>query len=139
MKKRLKKRWIDPLYNTLVGSAICTIAITTGKDKKEARKLFLYMKQHKNNLQLNTVEEIMDYIWGRMGSADKKIRSSYVLVTDKYNIKQPMVTFVNDEGNIMPIDPEGFKTINILYLAQEGKDYIEVEFIYNEEGEIYSE
>lgn len=139
MKKRLKKKWIDPMYNTLVGSAICTIAITTGKDKKAARKLFFYMKKNIDKIAIKSVEDIMEYIWDKMGGLDKKIRSSYVLVSDKYNIKQPMVTFVNDKGNIMPVDPEGFKDINILYLAQEGKDYIDVEFIYNEEGELYSE
>lgn len=130
------RRRIDPLYNTLVGSIICTIGLTTGKKPSDCRRLFNDLNGNKQALDnFNTIEKIMDYIWTIFGNDDVVyIRGKYILVYDKNNVRTPMVSFTNDEGNIMPIDPKGFTNINILSLAQEGRDWVGYEYLYNEDG-----
>lgn len=132
IKKSIKKP--DALYNSLIGSIVCTIGITTGKSEAECRKVFNMLKRNKQVLP-TTVEGIADYVWTIFGNNDLiKVRSSYVLITDNNNARTPMVTFVNDDGNVMPLRKEGFVDTNIISLAAEGRDYLTAEFIYDEDG-----
>ena len=132
--KNVKKE-IDLLYNSLFGSIILTVGITTGKTVDECRKLFNELKKHPNVLP-DTISGAVDYIWTIFGNDDlKRVRAFYVLITDKLSVRSPMVTFVNEEESLMPLRPEGFTDTNIISLAAEGRDYIECEYLYDENGE----
>lgn len=132
IKKVIKKP--DPLYNSLIGSIVCTVGLTTGKTERQCRTLFNILRKNKQVLP-DTVIGIAEYVWTIFGNDDLvPVRSKYVLVFDSLEVRQPMVSFVNDEGNIMPLNPKGFTDTNILSLANEGRDYIDAEFLYNEDG-----
>ncbi len=134
IRKNIKKR-IDPLYNSLFGSIIMTVGITTGKTVAECRKLFNDLKKHLNVLP-ETIGETVDYIWTIFGNDDlKRVRAFYVLITDKLGVRSPMVSFVNEEETLMPLRPEGFTDTNIISLAAEGRDWADVEYLYDENGE----
>lgn len=134
IRKNVKKE-IDLLYNSLFGSIILTVGITTGKTVDECRKLFNDLKKHPNVLP-DTISKAVDYIWTIFGDDEfKRVRAFYVLVTDKLGVRSPMVTFVNEEESLMPLRPEGFTDTNIISLAAEGRDWAEVEYLYSEDGE----
>jgi len=132
--KNVKKR-IDPLYNSLFGSIIMTVGITTGKTVAECRKLFNELKKNPKVVP-ETIGETVDYIWTIFGNDDlKRVRAFYVLITDKLGVRSPMVSFVDEEENLMPLRPEGFTDTNIISLAAEGRDWADVEYLYDENGE----
>lgn len=134
IKKVIKKP--DALYNSLIGSIVCTIGITTGRTVEECRKTFNMIKRNKQVLP-DTVIGIAEYVWTIFGNDElKPVRSKYVLVYDSLEVRQPMVTFVNDDGNIMPINPKGFNETNILSLAAEGRYWARAEFLYGEDGRL---
>lgn len=138
IKKNIIKK-PDPLYNSLIGSIVMTVGITTGRTERECKDLFKTLKKNKQVLG-NTVEDIVEYVWTVFGNDDLiKVRSNYVLVYDKLGVRSPMVTFVNDEGNLMPLRKDGFTETNILSLAAEGRDWAEAEFLYDEDGKPLTE
>lgn len=120
-------------YRTLVGSIVTTIGIITGKSEQEVRKMYNRLKKNKKDIP-NTVAEICNYVWSIFGDDDKiASRANMVLVYDKLNIRAPLVTFVNENGNIMPLSPDGNFT-GILMSASTGSDSIGVEYLFNEDG-----
>lgn len=128
-----KTKQIPEEYRTLVGSIVTTIGIITGKSEQQVRKTYNMLKKNKQVI-LNTVAEICEYVWSIFGDDDMiAARANMVLVYDKLNIRSPLVTLVNDEGNILPLSPGGTFT-GILLTAAAGSDYVEVEFLYNEDG-----
>ena len=132
--KNVKKR-IDPLYNSLFGSIIMTVGITTGRTSAECKKLFNDMKKSTKEMP-ETIGEIVNYVWSIFGNDElKRVRAFYVLITDKLGVRSPMVSFVDEEENLMPLRPEGFVDTNIISLAAEGRDWAEVEYLYDENGE----
>jgi len=137
--KRIAKRKQTPEeYRTLVGSIVTTIGIITGKSELQVRKTYNMLKKNKQVIP-NTVAEICEYVWSFFGDDDKIAgRANMVLVYDKLNIRAPLVTLTNENGNIMPLSPDGTFT-GILMTAAAGSDYIGVEFLYNEDGTIIEE
>lgn len=133
--KRLSKRQQTPEeYRTLVGSIVTTIGIITGKSELQVRKMYNRFKKNKQVVP-NTVSEICKYIWNIFGGNDSNIavRANMVLVYDKLNIRAPLVTLVNNDGNILPLSPDGSFT-GILMTAAAGSEYVNVEYLYNEDG-----
>ena len=134
VKHIAKRQQTDALYNSLVGSIICTIGIVTGRTEKECRKTFNTLKRSKQSLG-NTVSEIFNFIWDILGKDESiPLRSNIVLIWDKYNIRSPLVTLVNEDGNILPLKPTGEYT-GILMSATAGSDSIGVEYLFTETGE----
>lgn len=134
VKRIAKRRQQTPEeYRTLVGSIVTTVGIITGKSELQVRKTYNMLKKNKRAIP-NTVAEICDYVWSIFGDDDKIAeRANMVLVYDKLNIRAPLVTLVNENGNIMPLSPDGTFT-GILMTAANGSDYVEVEFLYDEDG-----
>lgn len=132
--KTIKKALAEPEeYRTLVGSIVTTIGIITGKSELQVRKMYNNLKKDKKLLP-DTVAGICNYVWSIFGDDSvKAARSNMVLVYDKLNIRTPLVTLVNEEGNILPLNPNG-KYTGILMTAAAGSDYIDVEFLYDENG-----
>lgn len=133
--KRLSKRQQTPEeYRTLVGSIVTTVGIITGKSELQVRKTYNMLKKNKQVIP-HTVAEICEYVWSIFGDDDKiSERANMVLVYDKLNIRAPLVTLVNENGNILPLSPDGTFT-GILMTAANGSDYVGVEFLYTETGE----
>jgi len=132
IKKVIKKP--DALYNSLIGSIILTVGITTGRTERQCRTLFNTLRKNKQVLG-NTVSDIMDYVWEIFGNDDLiKVRASYVLVYDSLGVRSPMVTFVDEAEHLMPLRKEGFKETNIISLAAEGRDWARAEYLYDLEG-----
>lgn len=133
VKRIAKKQQAPEEYRTLVGSIVTTIGIITGKSELQVRKMYNRLKKNKQIIP-NTVAEICKYIWNIFGDDNKiEARANMVLVYDTLNIRSPLVTLVNEEGNILPLSPDGTFT-GILMTAAKGSDYVEVEFLYNEDG-----
>lgn len=134
LKNKIKNR-TDPLYNSPIGSIISTIAILTEHSVGEARALFTKMRLLGDRLPCHTTLEICDYVYEKFGHKDDKPFSDLiVLVYDKLGTRSPLVSFMKD-GMIMPIDPQGFVCVNILSLANEGRDWVGVEYVYGEDEE----
>lgn len=131
LKNKIKNR-TDPLYNSPIGSIVSTIAILTGHTVGEARSLFNKMRLLGDRLPCHTTLEICDYVYEKFGHQDKPYSSMIVLVYDDLGLRSPLVSFVKD-GMIMPIDPNGFVSVNILSLANQGRDYIGWEYVYGED------
>lgn len=132
-KRLAKRKQVPEEYRTLVGSIVTTIGIITGKSEQEVRKTYNHLKKNKKNIPY-TVAEICNYVWSIFGDDDKiAVRAKMVLVYDKLNIRSPLVTFVNENGNLMPLSPDGIFT-GILMTAAVGSDYVGVEYLYNEDG-----
>lgn len=133
IKRIAKRKQVPEEYRTLVGSIVTTIGIITGKSEQEVRKTYNRLKKNKKNIPY-TVAGICDYVWSVFGDNDKiAARANMVLVYDKLNIRSPLVTFVNDDGNLMPLSPDGTFT-GILMTAAACSKYVEVEYLYNEDG-----
>jgi len=137
--KAIKKALAEPEeYKTLVGSIVTTIGIITGKSELQVRKMYNNLKKDKKALP-ETVAGICNYLWSIYGDdAHKAARSNMVLVYDKLNIRTPLVTLVNEDGNILPLRPDG-KYTGILMTAAAGSEYVDVEFLYDEIGEEIAE
>lgn len=136
LKKKLNKE-IDPLYNTLAGSICVTYGILLHHNVKAMREVFKYLKKNYKTLNLNTVMDIVQAVeaYHRWDSHLNELRANIVLVYDDTNVRTPMVTLVNDEGEVMPLRREGFTEVNILTLAYEGdRDWIKVEYLFDENG-----
>lgn len=136
IEKRARK--IDELYNTTIGTIILTVGINAGKTESECRKMYRELKKNQKVLP-TTIEKITDYVWTVFGNEDYDRRASFVLLTDNKNVRTPLVTFVNPDGNIMPLNPKGFKDVNLITLAAEGRDWIDCEFIFDDNGDIIKE
>ena len=140
--KKIRKRMAgkpDPLYNSLIGSIISTVSILTGHTTEDARKLFLKMRRLGDKLPCNTVRELCDYVYEQYGFKGDDVKphaEMIILITDNTNVRTPMVTFVTIGGDedhpirIMPVDPKGFHEVNILSLAVQGRDWAEIEYVY---------
>lgn len=129
----------DPLYTTTIGSITIAVSILTGTPEQKARQVYNNLKASAHSLP-NTIRGITDYVWDILGK-DKPawLKSLLVLVYDKNNARSPMVSITDNAGHILPLRPEGFREVNILSLAAEGRDYIEVEYMYDEEGNAYTD
>lgn len=132
LKKSIKRQTPEE-YRTLVGSIVTTVGIITGKSELQIRKTYNMLKKNKQVIP-TTVSEICDYVWSIFGDNSKiALRANMVLVFDRLNVRTPLVTFVNGEGNIMPLSPSGEYT-GILMTAASGSENVDVEFLYNEDG-----
>ena len=131
IKNNIKKQ-TNELYNTLVGSIVWCVGAISGKSELQMKKTYNTLKKNKQILP-NTVIGITDYVWTISGDDDKKaLRAYMVLLTDKRDLKAPRVVLLNSEGNVVPL-PNGVPT-GIIADAIKGKDNVEVEWLYDEDG-----
>lgn len=125
------------MKTTLIGTIIMSIGILNGRSKEDMKALFKSMRENSSILP-NTAEGLCEYVWRELGSDDNiKAKSSLVLITDKEEIRTPMVSFVINEC-LMPVDENGLAW-GVLGLAREGRDTVDIEYIYNEDGELYGD
>lgn len=133
-RRLIKRKQIPEEYRTLIGSIVTTVGIISGKSEIQVRKMYNMLKKNKQVIP-NTVAGICNYVWSIFGDDNKFAeRSNMVLVYDTLNIRAPLVTIVNENGNIMPLSPDGTFT-GILMTAANGSDYVGVEFLYDKDGD----
>lgn len=129
------------LSETLIGSIITSIGILNGRTIEENYKLFNTIKRNKQLLEgNNTVEKLVEYINTVFGkSEDRAPLASLVLISDLNDVYTPLVAISLDDGEtgaIMPLRKDGLYTG---ILTQLGKDNIQIEFIFDEDGNPYED
>lgn len=126
------------LYTTLPGSIIASIAMLSGVSIKDQLKYFKVLKkwvdeQAKENKNI-TVIDIFNHVANEIGKLQKEWRSKYILIFDKNNVLTPLVAIIDDDGNILPLTPEGFY-YGVMQYAIEGRENIDYEFLFDENGD----
>lgn len=126
------------LYTTLPGSIIASIGMLSGVSIEDQLKYFEVLKSWVNeqaNANKNvTVIDIFNRVANEIGKLQKEWRSKYILVFDKNDILTPLVTIVDDDGNPLPLTPEGFY-YGVMQYAIEGRENIDYEFLFDENGD----
>lgn len=122
--KRLKSH---TLYMSLMGSIIVTVGKLVGKTEDEMIEDFARFSRDKELLKSKNILEAVNYIIN-----DYKMPEEYkkyiVLCYDEEGIYTPIVTLVDDEGYVQPLDREG------TYSGILSKDF-EMEYVYEPEPE----
>lgn len=120
--KRLKSY---TLYMSLMGSIIVTVGKLVGKTEDEMIEDFARFSRDKELLKSKNILEAVNYIIN-----DYKMPEEYkkyiVLCYDEEGIYTPIVTLINPEGYVQPLDREG------TYSGILSKDF-EMEYIYEPE------
>lgn len=123
--KRLKSY---TLYMSLMGSIIVTVGKLVGKTEDEMIEDFTRFSRDKELLKSKNVLEAVNYIIN-----DYKMPEEYkkyiVLCYDEEGIYTPIVTLVDEEGYVQPLDRDG------TYSGILSKDF-EMEYIYEPEPEV---
>lgn len=136
-KELVKAKHLE-LYTTLPGSIIASIAMLSGVSIEDQLKYFEVLKKWAKKLADDyehvTVVDIFNHVANEIGKLKKEWRSKYILVFDKNNILTPLVTIIDDDGNILPLTPEGFY-YGVMQYAIEGRDNIDYEFLFDENGD----
>ena len=124
---------------TLIGSIIMSTGILTETPYEEQVKLF--HKYANDCKELPTVIiDLVEYIWNVQNTKNKTngLKANLVLISDKQNLRTPLVTIVDSNGCPMPLSRDGIG-YGVIGLAREGRDTVDVEFLYDEDGEMYEE
>ena len=136
-KELVKAKHLE-LYTTLPGSIIASIAMLSGVSIEDQLKYFEVLKKWAKKLADDyehvTVVDIFNHVANEIGKLQKEWRSKYILIFDKNNILTPLVTIIDDDGNILPLTPEGFY-YGVMQYAIEGRDNIDYEFLFDENGD----
>ena len=136
-KELIKAKHLE-LYTTLPGSIIASIAMLSGIPIKDQLKYFKtfekWVKEQENEENPITVIDLFNHVANEIGKLQKEWRSKYILIFDKNNVLTPLVTIVDDDGNPLPLTPEGFY-YGVMQYAIEGRENIDYEFLFDENGD----
>lgn len=120
------------LYGSMIGSVIVTIGKLSGKKENELISDFARFSKDEKLALCQNIKEVCDYI-----IADYKMPEEYkkyiVLCYDEKGIYTPIVTLIDDEGYVQPLDRNG------TYIGILAQDDFEMEYVYDEENEDYIE
>lgn len=114
------------LYGSVFGSVIVTVGKLSGKTEDELISDFARFSKDENLALCKNIKEVCDYI-----IADYKMPEEYkkyiVLCYDEEGKYTPIVTVVDDEGYVQPLDRNG------TYIGILATDDFEMEYVYDEE------
>lgn len=114
------------LYGSVFGSVIVTVGKLSGKKENELISDFARFSKDENLALCKNIKEVCDYI-----IADYKMPEEYkkyiVLCYDEEGKYTPIVTIVDDEGYVQPLDRDG------AYIGILATDNFEMEYVYDEE------
>ena len=114
------------LYGSVFGSVIVTVGKLSGKKENELISDFARFSKDENLALCKNIKEVCDYI-----IADYKMPEEYkkyiVLCYDEEGKYTPIVTIVDDEGYVQPLDRDG------AYIGILATDDFEMEYVYDEE------
>lgn len=136
-KELVKAKHLE-LYTTLPGSIIASIGMLSEVSVEDQLKYFEVLKnwvdkQSKETSSISVID-IFKHVANEIGKLQKEWRSKYILIFDKNNILTPLVTIVDDDGNPLPLTPEGFY-YGVMQYAIEGRENIDYEFLFDENGD----
>lgn len=111
------------LYGSLIGSCIVTIGKLSGKTENDMISDFARFSKDEELAKSKNITEVVDYI-----IKDFKMPEEYkkyiVLCYDEDNRYTPIVTLIDDDGYVQPLDRDGN------YLGVLAQDDFEMEYIY---------
>lgn len=112
------------LYGSLIGSIIVSIGKLSGKTESDMISDFAKFSKDENLALCKNIVEVCDYIidYYKMSEEYKKY---IVLCYD--DIHTPIVTVVDDDGYVQPLDRDG------TYLGVLANDDFEMEYVYGED------
>jgi hypothetical protein len=113
------------LYGSLVGSCIVTVGKLSGKTENDMISDFARFSKDEELAKSKNITEVVDYI-----IKDFKMPEEYkkyiVLCYDEKNRYTPIVTLVDEEGYVQPLDRDGN------YLGVLAQEDFELEYIYDD-------
>ena len=115
------------LYGSLIGSVIVTIGKLVGKKEDDMIKDFARFSKDEELAKSKNILEVVDYV-----IKDFKMPEEYkkyiVLAYDENGKYTPVVTVVDEEGYVQPLDRDG------VYLGVLAQDDFEMEYIFEDEA-----
>lgn len=121
-----KKLKLYTLYGTLVGSVIVTLGKLVGKTENEMLDDFAYYSKDEELFKCQNIKEVVEYIKKDYG-VPEEYEDSIVLIYDENNRYTPVVTIMDEDGIVYPLDRDG-NAIGVL--AHLGSEDVKVEYIY---------
>lgn len=121
-----RKLKLYTLYGTLIGSVIVTVGKLVNKTENELLEEFSKASTDEELFKCNNVREVVDYFIDKFKLENYK--SNLILVYDENQTYTPIVTIMDDEGIVYPLDRDG-NALGIL--AHLGSDTVKVEYIYD--------
>lgn len=119
------------LYGSIAGSAIVSVGKLAKKTEKELLKEFEILKKDEKFFESKNIVEMCEYLF-KYFNVDEKYKNNVILLFDEREIYTPMVTLLVDD-TILPLDPDAKIFCGIF--ANLDKDYINFEFVFDEEVE----
>ena len=121
-----KKLKTYTLYGSLIGSIIVTIGKLAQKTEDEMIKDFARFSKDEELSKSKNILEVVNYIIKDFNMPEE-YKKYIVLCYDENDKYTPIVTLVDDEGYVQPLDRDG------TYLGVLAQDDFEMEYIF--EGE----
>lgn len=118
--KRLKSY---TLYGSLVGSIIVTVGKLVGKTEDEMIKDFARFSKDEELFKSKNILDAVNYIIKDFNMSEE-YKKYIVLCYDEEGRYTPIVTVVDDEGYVQPLDRDGN------YLGVLAQDDFEMEYIF---------
>lgn len=118
--KRLKSY---TLYGSLVGSIIVTVGKLVGKTEDEMIKDFARFSKDEELFKSKNILDAVNYIIKDFNMSEE-YKKYIVLCYDEGGRYTPIVTVVDDEGYVQPLDRDGN------YLGVLAQDDFEMEYIF---------
>lgn len=118
--KRLKSY---TLYGSLVGSIIVTVGKLVGKTEDEMIKDFARFSKDEELFKSKNILDAVNYIIKDFNMPEE-YKKYIVLCYDEEGRYTPIVTVVDDEGYVQPLDRDGN------YLGVLAQDNFEMEYIF---------
>lgn len=123
-----KKLKLYTLYGTLVGSVIVTLGKLVNKTEDEMLEDFAYYSKDEDLFKCKNIKEVCEYIKRDYG-VPEEYEDSIVLIYDKNDKFTPIVTIVDEDGTVYPLDRYG------TYLGVLAQDDFEMEYIFEPDTE----
>lgn len=116
------------LYGSLVGSIIVTIGKLVGKGEDEMISDFARLSKDGEFFKCKNIKAAVDYI-AKDFNLPEEYKKYIVLCYDEGNKYTPIVTLVDDEGYVQPLDRSG------TYLGILAQDDFEMEYVFESDSE----
>ena len=123
-----KKLKIYTLYGSLIGSIIVTIGKLVGKTEDEMIKDFARFSKDEELFKSKHILDAVNYIIKDF-SMPEEFKKYIVLCYDEEGRYTPIITVVDEEGYIQPLDRDGN------YLGVLAQEDFEMEYIFEPENE----
>lgn len=123
-----KKLKTYTLYGSLIGSIIVTIGKLVEKTEDEMIKDFARFSKDEDLANSRNILEAVNYVIKDFNMPEE-YKKYIVLCYDENNKFTPIVTLVDDEGYVQPLDRDG------TYLGVLAQDDFEMEYIFEPDSE----